>query len=52
MTKKTKLDKYEQAIEKSLSSGNFKQVKNYAAEKNKLTMAAENTLNKMRSINT
>lgn len=45
------MDKYEQAIEKSLSGGNFKQIKNFAAEKNKLTMTAENTLNKMRNIN-
>lgn len=51
MMKKVKLDKYEQAIEKSLASGEFKRVRNFPAEKNKLIKAAENTLNKMRNIN-
>lgn len=49
--KKIKLDKYEQAIEDALADGNFKRVKNFGAEKNKLVKAAENTLNKMRNIN-
>lgn len=51
MTKKIKLDKYEQSIEKSLAAGKYRRVKNFTAEKNKLVKAAENTLNKMRNIN-
>jgi len=51
MKKKIKLDKYEQTVERALAAGNFKRVKNFAAEKNKLVKAAENTLNKMRNIN-
>lgn len=49
--KKIKLDKYEQAIEGALADGNFKRVKNFGAEKNKLAKAAKNTFNKMRNIN-
>ncbi len=48
---KVKLDKYEQTIEKALATGNFKRIKNFAGEKNKLAKAAENTFNKMRNIN-
>lgn len=51
MTKKIKLDKYEQSIEKALAAGKYRRVKNFTAEKNKLVKAAENTLNKMRNIN-
>lgn len=51
MAKKIKLDKYEQSIETALAAGKYRRVKNFAAEKNKLVKAAENTLNKMRNIN-
>ena len=51
MIKKIKLDKYEQTIETALAAGKFRRVKNFAAEKNKLAAAAQNTLNKMRNIN-